>query len=171
MIEFKFKKEDKPKAIAHLASYIDGIDDDHEYVMTVKQVRGKRSVNANAYAWTLINRLAVKLGIGATEIYRRYIRDVGGNMVHYVVEDRAVKTLRRLWESKGVGWQAEAAPTGYEGYSDVFLYYGSSTFDTRSMSRLIDLIVQDCKANDIETLDDIELQRLIEDWEAAKSER
>lgn len=170
MMEFKFKREDKPKAIAHLSSFIDGINDDHDYVMTIKQIRGKRSLNANAYAWALINRLAVKLGIGATEIYRRYIRDVGGNVEHVVINDSAVRTLRRLWEGKGIGWQLESAPTGYEGYSDVFLYYGSSTFDTKSMSRLIDLIVQDCKAYDIETLDDIELQRLIDDWEAAKRE-
>lgn len=170
MTEYKFKKEDKVKVLAHLSSFIDGISDDREYVMTVKQVRGKRSLNANAYAWVLISRLALKLGIGATEIYRDYIKNVGGNMEHVTINTEALRTLRTLWESKGIGWQVESSPTPYEGYSDVFLYYGSSTFDTRSMSRLIDLIVQDCKENGIETLDDIELQRLIDEWEAAKSE-
>ena len=168
MMEYRFKKEDKVKAIAHLSSFIDGINDDREYILTVKQVRGKRSLNANAYAWVLINRLALKLGIGATEIYREYIKNVGGNMEHVVINSEALRTLRRLWEGKGIGWQVEAAPTPYEGYLDVFLYYGSSTFDTRSMSRLIELIVQDCKEHGIETLEDIEIQRLIDEWEVAK---
>lgn len=168
MTEYKFKKEDKVKALAHLSSFIDGISVNKDYVMTVKQVRGKRSLNANAYAWKLISRLALKLGIGATEIYRDYIKNVGGNMEHVVINTEALRTLRTLWESKGIGWQVEAAPTPYEGYLDVFLYYGSSTFDTRSMSRLIELIVQDCKEHGIETLEDIEIQRLIDEWEVAK---
>ena len=170
MTEFRFTKDDKVKALAHLSSYIDGISDDREYILTVKQVRGKRSLNANAYAWLLINRLALKLGIAANDIYREYIKNVGGNMEHAVVNEEAVRTLRRLWEGKGIGWQVEAAPTPYAGYSDVFLYYGSSTFDTRSMSRLIELIVQDCREHEIETLEDIELQRLIDEWEVSKGE-
>jgi hypothetical protein len=164
MIEYRFTKENKVKAVAHLSSYIDGIDDDKEYIMTVKQARGKRSLNANAYAWVLMNQLAEKLEIKVTELYRQYIKDVGGNMEHVTINTDALSTLRRLWEGKGIGWQVESCPTQYEGYTDAFLYYGSSTFDSRSMSRLIELIVQDCKENGIETLEDIELRRLIEEW-------
>ena len=81
------------------------------------------------------------------------------------VSNNAVSTLRELWQSKGLGWQTETAPTPYEGYTDVFLYDGSSTFDSRTMARLIDLIVQDCKEQGIETLEDTELERLVEEWE------
>lgn len=44
------------------------------------------------------------------------------------------------------------------------LYYGSSTFDTKQMARLIDNIVQDCKALGIETLTPQQLDALKEEW-------
>ena len=163
-MEYRFKKEDRIKAIARLSTIIDEMADDKEYIMAIKQVRGKRSLNANAYAWVLMGKLAEKLEIRVTELYRQYIKDVGGNMEHVTINENALQTRRRPWEGKGIGWQVESCPTQYEGYCDAFLYYGSSTFDSRSMSRLIELIVQDCKENGIETLEDIELQRLIEEW-------
>ena len=48
------------------------------------------------------------------------------------------------------------------------LYYGSSTFDTKQMSRLIDNIVQDCKAVGIETLTPQQLDALKEGWRCTK---
>ena len=43
---------------------------------------------------------------------------------------------------------------------NVVFSYGSSTYDTAQMSRLIDNIVQDCKAVGIETLTPSELAKL-----------
>lgn len=165
MREYKFMKQDKVKALAHLSSFIDEMKDGREYVLTLKLAKRKRSLNANNYAWALIDKLAEVQNMAAAEIYRAYIKDVGGNMECVTVSDNAVSTLCELWQSKGLGWQTETAPTPYEGYTDVFLYYGSSTFDSRTMARLIDLIVQDCKEQGIETLEDMELQRLVEEWE------
>ena len=45
-------------------------------------------------------------------------------------------------------------------------YHGSSTYDTQQMSRLIDNLVQDCKALDIETLTPDKLALLKEAWDA-----
>lgn len=165
MREYKFMKQDKVKALAHLSGFIDEMKDGREYVLTLKQAKRKRSLNANNYAWALIDKLAEAQNMAAVEIYRAYIKDVGGNMECVTVSDNAVSTLRELWQSKGLGWQMETAPTPYEGYTDVFLYYGSSTFDSRTMARLIDLIVQDCKEQGIETLEDTELERLVKEWE------
>ena len=41
-------------------------------------------------------------------------------------------------------------------------YYGSSTYNTRQMSRLIDLVVQDAKALGVETMAPEELASLLE---------
>ena len=46
----------------------------------------------------------------------------------------------------------------------VFLYSGSSEFDTAQMSRLIDNIVQDAKALGIETMPPKDLDALLEHW-------
>ena len=47
---------------------------------------------------------------------------------------------------------------------NVTLYYGSSTYDTEQMSRLIDNVVQDCKALDIETETPERLAMMMEAW-------
>ncbi len=51
-----------------------------------------------------------------------------------------------------------------EGYVNVRSYYGSSQYDTAQMSRLIDLIVQECRQQGIETATPQELARYKEEW-------
>lgn len=164
MKEIRLRKADSVRVIAELASYIDSLDEDKEYMLTVKEHKEKRSLNANSYAWTLMDKLAVKLRMGKTEIYRSYIREIGGNSYLVCCTNSAVDDLCRDWETKGLGWLADTEPSKLEGCTNVRLYYGSSVYDTAQMSRLIDLVVQDCKANDIETLTPEELDRMNEEW-------
>jgi hypothetical protein len=164
MREIRFKKADTVRVIAELASYIDSLNDDKEYILTVKEHKQKRSLNANSYAWTLMDKLAEKLRIAKAEIYRSYIKEIGGNNTLVCVQDAALDDLLRNWEQKGTGWLAETEKSKLDGCTNVRLYYGSSTYDTSQMSRLIELIVQDCKENGIETLTPEELSRMSEEW-------
>lgn len=134
------------------------------YEVVVKPQRKKRSLDANAYAWVLIDRLAEKLGRTKTEIYREYIRDIGGVSETVCVLEKAAEKLIEGWEKNGIGWQAETVPSKIEGCTNVILYFGSSTYDTAQMSRLVDMIVQDCKAQGIETMTPFELDALKERW-------
>jgi hypothetical protein len=49
MREIRFKKSDTVKVIAELASYIDSLQEDKDYTLTVKEHKEKRSLSANAY--------------------------------------------------------------------------------------------------------------------------
>ena len=164
MKEITFKKADSVRVIAELASYIDSLDDAKEYKLEVKEYRQKRSLNANSYAWTLLDKLAEKLHMAKTDIYRSYIKEIGGNNYLVCSINEAVSDLCRDWESKGIGWLTELEESKLDGCTNVRLYYGSSQYDTAQMSRLIELIVQDCKENDIETLTLEELDRMNEEW-------
>ena len=53
----------------------------------------------------------------------------------------------------------------------VLAYYGSSDFDKEQMSRLIDNIVQDCRAVGIETLPPDKLAGMMEAWGNAKADK
>lgn len=134
------------------------------YEVVVKPKRKKRSLDANAYAWVLIDKLAEKLSIPKTAVYQQYIKEIGGNSETACVLDRAVDKLIDGWGRNGIGWIAETMPSKIDGCTNVTLYYGSSTYDSRQMARFIDLIVQDCKTNDIETLTPWELDGLKERW-------
>ena len=132
--------------------------------VTVKKHREKRSLDANAYSWVLLDKLADSTGTPKSEIYRREVRDVGGNTETVCVREKAVQNLCDGWNKNGVGWQTEVMDSKIDGCKNVVLYYGSSTFDTKQMSRLIDNIVQDCKALGIETLTPQQLDALKEEW-------
>lgn len=131
----------------------------------IKLQRQKRSLEANAYAWVLLDKLSAALQTPKEELYKRYIRDIGGVSEVYSGETEAIKKLSREWESTGLGAQAEMFPSPKEGQTNVILYYGSHTYDTAQMSRLIDSIVQDCQAIGIETKTEEEINSLLSQWE------
>lgn len=164
MNELTFTKKDAIKAVAWLSSYIDSLDESKQYTLTVKEHRKKRSNDANSYAWVLLDKLAEKTGIGKTDIYKQYIKEIGGNSDTVCCIDSAVDKLCASWSIHGIGWLTETMPSKIDGCTNVVLYYGSSTYDTAQMSRLINLIVQDCKEQGIETLTPEELHTMCEEW-------
>ena len=133
---------------------------DKELKAEIKPFKAKRSLSANAYAFVLINKLAEKLNISPQEVYKNAIRHIGGVSTVVCCQDRAVEEFCRGWENNGIGWQTETLDSKIDGCTNIICYYGSSTYDTKQMSRLIDNIVQDCKAVGIETMTPAELERL-----------
>ena len=81
------------------------------------------------------------------------------------MQDKAVDTLVKGWEHNGLGWCAETFPSKLKGCTNVILYYGSSEYDTAQMSRLIDLVVNDCKEQGIETMTPEQLENMLNTWE------
>lgn len=136
----------------------------HEYEIDVeiKKHREKRSLDANAYCWVLIDRIAEKMHLDKTAVYREAIRGIGGVCEIVCVQKIAADSLRRGWEMHGIGWQTDTMPSKIPGCVNVVLYYGSSTYDTHQMSLLIDHVVQDAKALGIETMTPRELEVLLQ---------
>ena len=132
----------------------------HPVELTLKRWRKRRSLDANAYAWVLIDKIAEASGVSKTEVYWNTIKEIGGVSTTVCVEDRAVDQLRAGWRKNGSGWISDTMPSKIPGCTNVTLYYGSSTYDTAQMARLIDLLIQDAKALGIETLPPAELERL-----------
>jgi hypothetical protein len=130
----------------------------------IAKAKKKRSDDANAYAWALLNKIAVATGIPADEIYRENIRKIGGVSDIVCVPDAAVQRLRESWGKGKIGWQTEIDKSKIPGCTNVILYYGSSTYDTAQMSRLINSLVEDCRALDIEVRPDDEIKSLLKEW-------
>lgn len=137
-----------------------------EYEITLK--RNRRSKDANSFCWVLLDKLSEALGVPKEELYRRYIKEIGGISDILCVQNKAVDKFRAEWEAKGIGWQTDTIPIRTEGCTGVIVYYGSSTFNTKQMARLIDSIVQDCAAIGIETRPQEEIDSLLNEWEKNK---
>lgn len=132
--------------------------------VAVKKFRQKRSLDANAYAWVLIDRLAAVMRLPKEEVYRKAIKHIGGVSETVCVQEKAVDKLCDGWSKNGTGWQTERFPSKIDGCVNVTLYYGSSTYDTRQMSALIDSLVEDCKALGIETKTPEEINSLLSSY-------
>lgn len=124
--------------------------------------RKKRSQNANAYCWILCDRIAEKVGITKEEVYRSHIQSVG-TFADVQIRREAVDEYRKNWSSNGVGWMTETLYARGE-WATIRSYYGSSTYDTKQMARLIDNIIYEAKELGIETLTPNELERMKQAW-------
>lgn len=135
---------------------------DGDVELTVKRFRQKRSLDANALAWVLIDKIAQRMRMTTVDVYRDHIRHIGGVSETVCVQDRAVDKLTAAWSKNGLGWQTETFPSKIPGCTNVTLFYGSSTYDTAQMSALIDALVQTCKTLGIETMPEEQLKSLME---------
>lgn len=117
----------------------------------IKKATKPRSKTANDFCWAMCTDIgnAMTPPVPKEEVYRDAIRDVG-EYEPLPIRDDAVDTFLRRWASKGVGWFAEVIDNSkLPGYKLVFAYYGSSTYDTKSMSRLIDHLKQEMENMDL----------------------
>lgn len=140
------------------------------YDLEVKEHREKRSLDANAYAWVLMDKLAAAIGSDKGDIYRKKVREIGPFKDFTLTKDEA-RTFRVAWEKIGEAWPTEQVDYAPDGERVVIrAYYGSSTYNTKQMSRLIDSIVDDCKAVGVETLTPDKLALLKEGWSRASND-
>ena len=142
------------------------VDELHDAKLSIKisKYKEKRSLDCNAYCWVLISKLAEKLKIPKTDIYRAAIKEIGGNCDTVCVQDKAVKSLCDGWERNGIGWQTDTFPSKIDGCTNVILYYGSSTYDKAQMHRLVDFVLDECRQQGIETKSEEEICSLLGAW-------
>lgn len=158
----------KPKLTLQLTSqYLTGYDEIKDLeLLDIKIVKHKekRSLDANAYCWVLCGKIAEKLNITKEEVYRKAINEVGKYEI-VPIKDEAVDTFIKAWSIKGIGWICEKLnKSKINGYTNIIVYYGSSIYNTKEMSTLIDNIVQEAKGLEIETLTPNQLAELKVMW-------
>lgn len=129
----------------------DDLKDIEKLSIEVKPFKARRSLDANAYCWVLIDKIAENQGVSKEEVYRESIKNIGGNSEIVCVKNEAVDRLCEGWRRNGIGWQTDTFPSKIDGCTNVILYYGSSVYDSKQMSLLLDNIIQDCNALGIQT--------------------
>lgn len=130
----------------------------------IKKHSKRRSLDANAKCWVMIDKLAEKLRMKKTEVYRNAIKEIGGVSDIICVRDFAAETLCRNWQEHGIGWLAEIVPSKLPGCVNVILWYGSSVYNSKQMSDLINILIQLCNEQGIPTMSEQETKVLLEAW-------
>lgn len=144
----------------------DGIADQFESLFGCKlkvhadKYREKRSLDANAYMWVLLQKMAEALKSSKDELYIEVLERYGV-FTHIIVKPRAVERIKEEWRT--VRDLGEVTVNGEKGIQ-LQCYFGSSTYDTKEMSVLIDGVISECKELDIETLPPDEIRIMKERW-------
>ena len=151
------------------------IQKNKEIQIDVIKKKKLRSLDANAYMWTLCDKIAKAISIrhkeyntGITytkeDVYKHQIKELGVFAI-VPIKNEAVDTYIQRWNKRGLGWIAEvSAESKIKGYKNVITYFGSSSYTTDEFSRLLDGVVQDAKQLGIETATPEELSLMKEEW-------
>lgn len=122
----------------------------------------KRSLSANAYCWVVCDSIAKAIHSTKEEVYRLAVARVG----RYETLEISLKALphfKQVWESRGIGWIVDTI--SQDGFTaTVFAYYGSSTYTTSEMARLIDYLVGEAKDLKIDVMTPSERSLLLSTW-------
>lgn len=129
--------------------------------LTAKIHREKRSLDANAYAWVLMQKIAEAIHTDKWSVYLMMLERYSPVFTHIIVRPEAVERVKGEWRTVKV-----LGPIQVNGSSGIQLqcYFGSSTFDSKEMSSFIDGIVSECKEMGIETLPPDEIERMRREW-------
>lgn len=129
----------------------------------IKPYRPKRSNKANSYFWELIGKYAFEKGVDPVEEYRERIKRLG-IFRQFDPKTTELNTFKKVWGDMGLGWFCDVVDTFYEGEVErklVNAYYGSSSYNSKQMARLIEDLVEDCQDVGIETKPKEEIDSLL----------
>ena len=159
----KPEKEDLGKAMALVRKHKNKI-----YSLEVKEYQRKRSQDANAMLWHFINRMSSILLLTPEEIYQGYIPDVGENYWIAPVLKEEIAERSADWCRGHIGRMVDdmgpCRLTELKGYHNLKMYRGSSEYDVPTFSRLLNLVLQDCRNLGIDTLSEREKSLLLDEW-------
>lgn len=146
----------------------------------------KRSLDANAYFYVLVNKIAEKEHISDEEVHDRLLAE---NRC-YIIENEAVDWMVADWKSSKYRLVRVNEQYYYDSLQDVVLQKpeggtymakgepkksrifwhikGSHQMDSKEMARLIDSTVEEAKGLGIETMTTTDLERLKQLWKNGK---
>lgn len=127
--------------------------------------RKKRSLDANGTLWLCLGKMAEKLRTDKWELYLKMLRQYG-QYTYICVKPNVVDAVKEQWrECEVIG---EIDINGAQAVQ-MLCYFGSSTYDSKQFSVLLDGVIYEMKELGLEPPTPAELRRVIEQWEKQKS--
>lgn len=124
----------------------------------IERKRKKRSTDANALCWKLCTEIANVLRTDKDSIYIDMLKRYGQSDIISVLSAVDVKGYFKYYDVFGTGYVNNKEFTHYK------VYKGSSEYDTREMSILLDGIIDEAKNLDIDVISEREKTLLLEEW-------
>ena len=139
-----------------LIPYLVTLDDDKIY--EVKEHKNKRSLDANAYYWVLVNKIASALNQSKDFVHRSMLKQYGETYSLLLPAEYNITGLIKYYEEESTIKKGDKLFKSYKAYLP------SSEMDSKQMSVLIDGIVSEAKSMDIETMTPNQIEELKASW-------
>ena len=126
-----------------------------------KKFRQKRSLDANAYCWVLMTKIAEVIDSSKDEVYEDMLQKYG--FLYQDDEGYIPVTVKAGVDmSKIQGhWKFYKSNGKFDSY---LMIKGTSEYDSAEMAKFIDRIIEEAKELGIETLTPAELERMKAEW-------
>lgn len=134
------------------------LDKDTIYDVKITKHREKRSLNCNAYLWKLVTEIGNILNKSKEEVYLQMLIDYGQSEMISILSDIDVKGYFKYYKLAGSSMLNGKLFNHYK------IYKGSSEYNTKEMSILLNGVVQEARNLGIKTKEDYEIEKLIEEW-------
>jgi hypothetical protein len=133
-------------------------EQDKEKLFDLVEHRKKRSLNSNSYLWKLINEIANVMRMSKEEVYLQMLKDYGQSEVISLLSSINVDGYFKYYEVIG-----ESMLNGKE-FKHIRIFKGSSEYDTKEMSILLDGVIREAEQLGIQTMTKDEIEHLKELW-------
>lgn len=128
----------------------------------IKEKKNKRSLNANAYLWVLCTEIANQVRLSKEEVYFNMLKHYGQSEIVSIVSNLKLEGYFKYYEVVGT------STLGDKEFTHIRVFKGSSQYNTKEMSILIDGVVQECTNLGIPTITGDELNKLKGSWKNDK---
>lgn len=133
-------------------------DQDKNKKFEIKEYHKKRSLNANAYVWALIGKIADVLRSSKDEIYLEMLKKYGQSEIVSVLSDINVTGYFKYFE--------EIATVKLQGknFTHYKVFKGTSEYNTAEMAVFIDGVISEADELGIDTLPPNEVEKIKSLW-------
>lgn len=155
-IEFSFSTESKD-----VIEQLEKMKDD-ELRLKVVKYRKKRSLSANALFWHCVGKIAEATETDKWDVYLAMLRQYG-KFTYICCKPEMVESVKEQWRESMV-WNSVDI-NGKEA-TQMLCFFGSSSYNTKEMAKLIDGTINDMKELGIDPPMPQDIKVALEQWEA-----
>lgn len=134
---------------------------EQELRVKVVRYRKKRSLSANALFWHCVGEISKVLQMDKWDVYLRLLKDYG-KFTYIVCRPEMVDSIRTQWRESMV-WNS--VDVNGEPAVQMLCFFGSSSYNTKEMSVLIDGTIETMKELGLDTPMSQDVRAALERWD------
>ena len=140
---------------------------DNKLSVKATKFRKKRSLDANGLLWHCLGKIAIALETDKWDVYLQMLKRYG-KYTYICVKPNVVESVKAQWRECEVVGEIDINGTKAV---QMLCYFGSSTYNTKEMCLLINLLVELAKSLNIETKSKAEIESLLKEWDKSVNKR